>query len=94
MAVAGVASFTVITFPFLFSVMFGDCGHGLLMFLAALCMVVMERQLERHRTDNEVGIHLRHHYHLTNIRKLVAWLSGRTSVSGRRTFPVLRSTCS
>jgi len=24
----------------------------------------------------------------------VAWLSGRTSVSGRRTFPVLRSTCS
>jgi len=26
--------------------------------------------------------------------QLVAWLSGRTSVSGRRTFPVLRSTCS
>ena len=26
--------------------------------------------------------------------RLVAWLSGRTSVSGRRTFPVLRSTCS
>ena len=26
--------------------------------------------------------------------ELVAWLSGRTSVSGRRTFPVLRSTCS
>ena len=25
---------------------------------------------------------------------LVAWLSGRTSVFGRRTFPVLRSTCS
>jgi len=24
----------------------------------------------------------------------VAWHSGRTSVSGRRTFPVLRSTCS
>jgi len=27
-------------------------------------------------------------------RELVAWHSGRTSVSGRRTFPVLRSTCS
>jgi len=26
--------------------------------------------------------------------KLVAWLSGRTSVFGRRTFSVLRSTCS
>jgi len=29
-----------------------------------------------------------------NISQLVAWHSGRTSVSGRRTFPVLRSTCS
>jgi len=28
------------------------------------------------------------------VDRLVAWLSGRTSVSGRRTFPVLRSTCS
>ena len=28
------------------------------------------------------------------LQRLVAWLSGRTSVSGRRTFPVLRSTCS
>jgi len=35
--------------------MFGDCGHGLLMFLAALCMVVMERRLERLKTDNEVA---------------------------------------
>ena len=26
--------------------------------------------------------------------KLVAWHSGRTSVFGRRTFPILRSTCS
>ena len=26
--------------------------------------------------------------------KLVAWLSGRMSVSGRRTYPVLSSTCS
>jgi len=28
------------------------------------------------------------------VKRLVAWHSGRTSVSGRRTFPVLRSTCS
>jgi len=28
------------------------------------------------------------------ILRLVAWHSGRTSVSGRRTFPVLRLTCS
>ena len=48
------APFAVITFPFLFSVMFGDCGHGLLMLIAASCMVVMERRLERLRIDNEV----------------------------------------
>jgi len=50
--------FTVITFPFLFSVMFGDSGHGLLMFIAALCMVVMERRLEHLKIDNEVVHHM------------------------------------
>jgi len=33
-------------------------------------------------------------FHYTTHMQLVAWHSGRTSVSGRRTFPVLRSTCS
>ena len=32
--------------------------------------------------------------HFSGTTRLVAWHSGRTSVSGRRTFPVLRSTCS
>jgi len=34
------------------------------------------------------------HFYLCIFHQLVAWHSGRTSVSGRRTFPVLRSTCS
>ena len=33
-------------------------------------------------------------YKISYDNQLVAWHSGRTSVSGRRTFPVLRSTCS
>ena len=32
--------------------------------------------------------------HFNHPLQLVAWLSGRTSVFGRRTFSVLRSTCS
>lgn len=39
------ALFTIITFPFLFAVMFGDCGHGILMFITALFMVLFENRL-------------------------------------------------
>jgi len=38
------APFTIITFPFLFGVMFGDIGHGFLMFLFGLMFVIKEKQ--------------------------------------------------
>lgn len=41
------APFAVITFPFLFAVMFGDVGHGLLMFAFALWVVLNERRMVR-----------------------------------------------
>ena len=37
--------YTVITFPFLFAVMFGDAGHGLLLLLLALYFIVNEKEL-------------------------------------------------
>ena len=42
---------TIVTFPFLFAVMFGDLGHGAIMFMAALAMIYFEKPLSRGKLD-------------------------------------------
>ncbi|TWW81789.1 V-type proton ATPase 116 kDa subunit a isoform 1 [Takifugu flavidus] len=48
------APYTIITFPFLFAVMFGDMGHGLLMTCGALYLVIRESRLLAQKSDNEM----------------------------------------
>lgn len=47
---------TLVTFPFLFAVMFGDFGHGILMTCAALAMVVFEQRMSKSKLNELVAM--------------------------------------
>ena len=47
--------FTVISFPFLFGVMYGDIGHGVLLTLFALVLIRNEAKLEKSRKAGTLG---------------------------------------
>ncbi|KAI9816118.1 MAG: H(+)-transporting V0 sector ATPase subunit a [Thelocarpon impressellum] len=47
---------TIVTFPFLFAVMFGDLGHGFILTLAAATMIHFERKLLRSKLDELVSM--------------------------------------
>ncbi|XP_056105257.1 V-type proton ATPase 116 kDa subunit a 1 [Rhinichthys klamathensis goyatoka] len=52
------APYTIVTFPFLFAVMFGDCGHGLVMTLLAVWLITQAeclRKMKNEITDVLVG---------------------------------------
>ena len=42
---------TIVTFPFLFAVMFGDLGHGFLLTCAAIAMIYWEKPLQKRKND-------------------------------------------
>lgn len=48
------AVYTIITFPFLFAVMFGDAGHGCIMLAFGLWMCIKEKMLEARKIDSEI----------------------------------------
>jgi len=45
------AVFTVVSFPFLFAVMFGDVGHGIIMALVAAYVISLEKKVSRSKLD-------------------------------------------
>ena len=42
---------TIVTFPFLFAVMFGDLGHGIILLCAAAAMIYWEKSLKKVRDE-------------------------------------------
>ncbi|KAF4527138.1 hypothetical protein B566_EDAN007229 [Ephemera danica] len=48
------ALYTIVTFPFLFAVMFGDIGHAVLMTLFASWMVIWEKSLKAKNIKSEI----------------------------------------
>lgn len=48
--------FTIITFPFLFAVMFGDFGHGILVTIFAIWVVTNEKTLAKKKWGEVSGI--------------------------------------
>ncbi|KAK4880998.1 hypothetical protein RN001_004317 [Aquatica leii] len=48
------ALYTIITFPFLFAVMFGDAGHGAIVLAFGAYMVICEKKLSAKKSTNEI----------------------------------------
>ncbi|KAL0271168.1 UNVERIFIED_CONTAM: hypothetical protein PYX00_008352 [Menopon gallinae] len=49
------ALYSIITFPFLFAIMFGDAGHGIILTVFATCMILKEKQYMKKKLSSEIS---------------------------------------
>jgi len=47
--------FTIVTFPFFFGMMFGDMGHGSILFFFATYLVLMHDRLKENKIWAAIG---------------------------------------
>lgn len=70
------APITMITFPFLFAVMFGDLGHATILFLASLSLVLFENQIKDTMEASEILIMLYQGRYLLLLMSIFALYTG------------------
>lgn len=71
------AIFTIITFPFLFGIMFGDIGHGFVMFLAGLYLVMKENYFnKRLKSYEEIFLMMYHGRYIIMMNGMFAVYAG------------------
>ncbi|EDO42481.1 predicted protein [Nematostella vectensis] len=70
------ALYTIITFPFLFAVMFGDCGHGFIMAMFALYLVLKEDKLKNFKGGGEMFETIFHGRYIVLLMGLFAVYTG------------------
>lgn len=71
---ANPAPFTIVTFPFLFAVMFGDFGHGLLLLMFALVLVLREKTMGKQQLDEILAMCFGGKLHITVWTCMTSWM--------------------
>eukprot|EP01104_Vermistella_antarctica_P013219 TRINITY_DN396_c0_g1_i2.p1 TRINITY_DN396_c0_g1~~TRINITY_DN396_c0_g1_i2.p1 ORF type:complete len:856 (+),score=296.69 TRINITY_DN396_c0_g1_i2:141-2708(+) len=66
--------FSIVTFPFLFGVMFGDLGHGFLMLLFALSLVIFEKKMLKMELNEIVEMMFGARYLLVGMSFFAMWM--------------------
>lgn len=67
--------FTIVTFPFLFAVMFGDVGHGFLMLLLTVYLILNEKKLALRPPDDMFDMIFGGAHHMSSQPSLTIFIS-------------------